>query len=246
MRSNKQRRAGGFAAARYRHRRKLWLRRVWWAFPLIFVLPLVAEGLIILALHARASDLLWGIGLGAPLGAIMVIAESPPSYIDRWRIGAEGEAATARAVRPLLRRGWTLVNDIETEFGNIDHILVGPAGVFVLETKKLNGILAVKRGRLAVRWHEAPDDGYENGSVARRTRGAAHQVHQALCDRDIDMWIQPLVVLWGDFPQGSIQSDNVAWVSGRRLREVLRRRQVVLSPADVSEVSSAVRADFGE
>lgn len=84
---------------------------------------------------------------------------------------------------------------IETDFGNIDHTPVGPAGVFVLETKKLNGVLAVKRGRLAVRLHEDPEDGSENGPVARRTRGAAHQVYQALCDRDIDMWVQPLAVL---------------------------------------------------
>ncbi|MBV8999995.1 MAG: NERD domain-containing protein [Solirubrobacterales bacterium] len=79
----------------------------------------------------------------------------------RWRLGADGERATARPIRPLLRCGWTLINDTPTAWGNIDHVLIGPPGVFLLESKNLNGLVSIERGVLSVRWREDPDDGYE-------------------------------------------------------------------------------------
>jgi len=51
-------------------------------------------------------------------------------------VSAEGEKATAKALRGLVKSGWTLLNDVDWGRGNIDHVLVGPAGVFLLETKK--------------------------------------------------------------------------------------------------------------
>jgi hypothetical protein len=50
-------------------------------------------------------------------------------------MGADGESWTAEAVRPLRRDGWRLVNDVFLTAGNIDHVLVGPAGIVVLESK---------------------------------------------------------------------------------------------------------------
>ncbi|HUB36190.1 MAG TPA: nuclease-related domain-containing protein, partial [Solirubrobacteraceae bacterium] len=58
-----------------------------------------------------------------------------------WGLGAEGERRTERALRPLVRSGWSIVHDVEARYGNYDHIAVGPAGVFLLETKNLRGIV---------------------------------------------------------------------------------------------------------
>src|SRR5205085_5141847 len=113
-------RAGGFAMERYRKRHWAWLRRVWWAFPLVVMGPVVAGGVIALTLHARHLEFLWGVGIGAGAAAVVVLADSPPAHIARWRMGAEGEAATAKALRVLLRDNWALINDIPTAFGNID------------------------------------------------------------------------------------------------------------------------------
>ena len=45
--------------------------------------------------------------------------------------------------------------------GATDHVMVGPAGVFVLDTKHLNGDARVSHGVLVVRWREDPEDGYD-------------------------------------------------------------------------------------
>lgn len=67
-----------------------------------------------------------------------------------------------------------LVNDVRTGRGNPDHVLVGPADVFLLETKNLGGTVSVERGVLAVRWLEDSDDGYEARQIAS-TGGSARR-----------------------------------------------------------------------
>jgi hypothetical protein len=146
----------------------------------VAVLPIAIELSIGLLTHVHNSGLLIGVGLGAGAEAAMVLFDSPPAYIERWRIGAEGEKATARQLGPLRRRGWMLFNDLDTGHGNIDRVLVGPAGVFVLESKRLTGQVRVEVGKLIVRWHEDPKDGYENDSIANRARGATFDLHARL------------------------------------------------------------------
>lgn len=138
-------------------------------------------------------------------------------------------------------RGWTLVNDIDVERGNVDHILVGPAGVFLLETKSLGGIASVERGALTVRWREDPDDGYVARNVAPRTRALAARLAEWLRDEGAPgVWVQPIVVLWCDFAQGAIQSGGVAWVAGKRL--ALAQRPHVYSDEQVGEIVAALRS----
>lgn len=60
------------------------------------------------------------------------------------RAGIEGEMATAQLLTPLLAKGWKLFHDIPGQRGNIDHVLVGPGGVFAIETKFRSKPLSVK------------------------------------------------------------------------------------------------------
>jgi len=53
-----------------------------------------------------------------------------------WAWGAVGERDTA-AMLDDLGSDWQCVHDLRHEYGNWDHVLVGPPGVFVLDTKVL-------------------------------------------------------------------------------------------------------------
>jgi hypothetical protein len=51
------------------------------------------------------------------------------------RLGWEAELAAAEELNRLMRDGYHVFHDFPAETFNIDHILVGPAGVFAVETK---------------------------------------------------------------------------------------------------------------
>lgn len=51
------------------------------------------------------------------------------------RLGWEGEVATAEELNKLMRDGFEVFHDLPCERFNIDHVVVGPTGVFAVETK---------------------------------------------------------------------------------------------------------------
>ncbi len=61
-----------------------------------------------------------------------------PSRAGRWAAGAAGERATARALDGLERSGWVVFHDrrLIGRDWNLDHLLIGPAGVVVVESKQ--------------------------------------------------------------------------------------------------------------
>jgi hypothetical protein len=58
-----------------------------------------------------------------------------------WRQGARGERRTARRLRRLERRGYVAFHDLAMpgSRANIDHLLIGPTGVFVIDSKQYSG-----------------------------------------------------------------------------------------------------------
>jgi len=66
-----------------------------------------------------------------------------------YAAGAAGEEAVARALSPLSAEGWFVLHDrVMPTGGNIDHIVVGPGSVIVLDAKAWNGELTVRNDRL--------------------------------------------------------------------------------------------------
>lgn len=59
--------------------------------------------------------------------------------IRKIRLGLEAEIACGQELDQLMREGWYVFHDVPASKGkttfNIDHILIGPPGVFVVETK---------------------------------------------------------------------------------------------------------------
>lgn len=55
-----------------------------------------------------------------------------------WRKGARGERATARMLAPLAREGYAILHDraVPSSQANIDHLVIGPTGVWVIDTKR--------------------------------------------------------------------------------------------------------------
>lgn len=66
---------------------------------------------------------------------------------ERHERGADGEAATALALSALPVDRWTVLHDVRwpgRRFANVDHIVIGPPGVFVIDSKNWSGRITVR------------------------------------------------------------------------------------------------------
>jgi hypothetical protein len=80
---------------------------------------------------------------------LRVKADKAMQRADNFAAGAAGEAAVAAAIAPLSAEGWNLLHDrVMPSGGNIDHVVVGPGSVIVLDAKAWNGRLEVRNDRL--------------------------------------------------------------------------------------------------
>jgi hypothetical protein len=97
------------------------------------------------------------------MGGLVFATTPPPQAEQAWAQGAWGERALAQA---FARTPWVIVlhdRRVAGTRGNIDHIVIGPAGLFVVDTK-------CYRGRIRV-WH-ASDVNYDRLYVANKDRSA--------------------------------------------------------------------------
>jgi hypothetical protein len=73
-------------------------------------------------------------------------AERLQRSADLWERGADGEQATADALKAL-PAGWTVFHDVRwpgRRYANVDHVVVGPGGVFVVDSKNWSGAIVVR------------------------------------------------------------------------------------------------------
>jgi hypothetical protein len=69
---------------------------------------------------------------------------------ESMRKGAAGEKSVAHTLSKLPEE-FRVVNDVQTPTGNLDHVVIGPTGVFVIETKNCRGMIgADEKGELTL------------------------------------------------------------------------------------------------
>lgn len=114
-----------------------------------------------------------GVVSGAAITMVMWVRDDPPPFIENWRLGRDGERWTERELSSLEQDGWNVRHDIESRYGNIDHVLVGPGGVFLLNSKNLWGSFAIEEGVLSCHHEIAPMSDYSLPKLERQMNGAA-------------------------------------------------------------------------
>jgi len=77
-------------------------------------------------------------------GSAAAVASWATRRASAFDKGAIGERSLAAEVAPLSADGWVMLHDRRSpNGGNVDHVLVGPGGVVVLDAKAWNGALTV-------------------------------------------------------------------------------------------------------
>jgi hypothetical protein len=173
---------------------------------------------------------------GAAAGWRLRFRPSPDALA--WQRGTAGERRTARLLDPLERHGWVVLHDLAVpgSRANIDHLVIGPGGVFVIDSKHYRGRLQLDgSGRL---WHGRYPLAPTLGAVDYEADRAA----QVLVDPDV---VVPIVAVHGaQVPWGKVVRTGVPVVAARRLPSMLRALPAVLGPERVAALADQARTGF--
>lgn len=142
--------------------------------------PFLAAGMGVMALISESIHAFFNVkpnvGVWATISLTLIVYAAVSIYrnfnkFKSIRRGEQGELIVAQIIeRDLLPNGYVVFHDVQLEDGkkrfNIDHLLIGPNGVFVIETKNYS---KPKRGEVKV--------SYDGKRV--RWNGVAHKEDEA-------------------------------------------------------------------
>lgn len=151
-------------------------------------------------------------------------------------MGLDGESRTADILRGFRKQGWTLINGIKIKSrSDVDHVLVGPGGVLVFETK----------------WSHNAWPASDKGRTSMSSQ-LSKAVDQALSNKNLIKWrfgkslegvdVRAVCVLWSaedssDLPQ-VFDSGSVTIVRGPALFGWLN--QLVVTPLEKLRIDSII------
>jgi hypothetical protein len=232
-------RPGGSAQARWRQMRAAewtaWTRTLPWR--IAATLGIGAGGGVLGNLVAPRLGLV--VGAFAAMVAGWALRFRPSPDATAWKRGAAGERRTARLLDALERHGWAILHDLAVpgSRANIDHLAIGPGGVFVIDSKQYRGRLQLDSfGQL---WHGR----YPLAATLRAVEFEADQAAQILPDPGVA--VVPIVAVHGaQVPWGKVVMNGVPIVPARRLPSMLRECPAVLGPERVVGLADQARVRF--
>jgi hypothetical protein len=157
----------------------------------------------------------------ALLAVIFVVLRFVLPVVDRHDRGASGEEYVGGLLDGLAHGEWRVIHDASFGHGNVDHILIGPAGVFTLETKSHPGPVRVER---------------VHGAILSQA-----QAQRKAIERVTGEHVEPLVVFsraWVDRPLS--RRKGVRVVPARMLLGYLSKQPSRLTPEQVRQAQERV------
>lgn len=185
----------------------------------------------------------WGLGAmaGAVLAFFVLVWASPPGWIENWELGAWGEEATGKELAKLDPASWIVIHNVSTGRGNVDHLVVGPGGVFVLDSKRIGGRVVMSDDEIRVERLDDENLSYRHEGALAVRRLAAQTSQRMLDATRIKSWVTPVMVVWAEFPQKVVEGACVV-VHGDELVAWLESQPVRIAPLNVPRIAEAARA----
>jgi hypothetical protein len=159
--------------------------------------------------------------------------------IERVTRGRDAEIAIAHCLKKLGPKFY-LIHDFPLPRGNVDHIVVGVTGVFVIETKGNVGAVSICDGSIKINGFSPQRDPIE------QVRNAARYVCACLRDEvEAVGWVTAVVCFERAWLERSVVLDDVLVTRHAHLRHLIRhwhgRR---LLDADVMRVFETLKANL--
>jgi hypothetical protein len=152
----------------------------------------------------------------ALLASMFAISRYVLPLVDRRDRGASAEEHVGSLLEALDASEWSVIHDASLGHGNVDHILIGPAGAFTVETKSHPGPVRVAR---------------VHGATIRQA-----QAQRKAIEHVTGLKVEPLLVYsraWVDRPLA--RRKGVRVLPARMLIGHLQRGSKTLSRSDIED-----------
>lgn len=132
--------------------------------------------------------------------------------------------------------------------GNIDHVVVGPSGVFVIETKNYSGSVMCYgekwyQGRHT--WLRSPRRRFPISSISSQARGNAVLLANSLRSQGFSVWVNPVIVFSSRWTRLYLRNPKVPVVKLSKLPGFLTAGQARLTGEYNEAVSRTILALAG-
>src|SRR5215217_3531801 len=229
------------ASAHAEHQRRRATERAAWAHSLPWRIGAVlAVGLAAWLLATQVTAHLSALaGVTVAAGLAWRLRFRPSAATLAWRRGAAGERRTARLLAPLERHGWAVLHDlaIPGTQATIDHLVIGPGGVLIVDSKHYRGRLRLDPDGLL--WHGR----HLLLATLRKLRWAADQADQVLGVADVQI-LAIMAVHGANLSWGQLTADGVIVAPARRVPDLLQALPAILGPERVAWLADRARLRF--
>lgn len=169
--------------------------------------------------------------------ADVVYHTNKSSTIEPWRRLSSAERRTERQLKALERAGYRALHAraIPGSDAQIDHLVVGPTGVYAVDSERWDRRLPVRALSHRKLFH-GPYNRKDRLDEARWEAAQAHELISAALGREIT--VRPSLAIYGPkIPWNVLTIRDVDVYTGQRLRKYLKRQPKILSQMDVARIA---------
>ncbi len=190
------------------------------------------------------------LAMAAVLLALWRYTRRAGEKLDDLVLGRSGEIAVAEQLTKLIADGYQILHDIPHDprnenSPNIDHVAIGPGGVFVIETKTRS---KGDHHEIVFDGHQLTIAGHEiNEGAIGQTLGNARRIAEIIRNQTgRDIRLQPVLVFAGRWfikdTRKRSQKDSIWVLNDKTLISWIKKQQLTLTPEDVALYVGRLRA----
>ena len=155
------------------------------------------------------------------------------------KLGRDGERIVGESLEKLREKGYKVFHDFVKEGFNIDHIIVGPRGVFTIETKTIS-----KKGNSKILYDGADIkiDGFTpDRNPITQAKGQMYCLENFIAEHaKLKVKVKPVVVYPGWYVDQKVYDAEVWVLNQKALPSFLEKRDISLNQEQINLIASHI------